>query len=388
MSDRPLRFAVIGCGALARSQHIPNIANSTRADLHVCCDLDEEVLNQCRSTYQVPRTTSDFHEAINDDEVDAICLAATEKLRLPVFQAAAEAGKPIYCEKPLARSLEEMYEIQRIVRDAGIPACVGHNRRCAPALIDAQRIFHEHMSNPTPCAWRFDREGPDRPDHPEDGRASFVIRINDDWYSWKKWVFDKEQAPHGPLLFEMTHFTDVCNWFMESPPRDVVGVSGGDFLHTVVIRYEAGQMATIVMTANGTFGYPKELYEAYGQGAAVIVNHLLEIRTAGIANAPAHTTYPMLHDRHPHVGTEGGLTGWLAKKQAACDQAARQADPMLSFTAEPDKGHARAIDAFVDEIRGLRPPVCSVDEAVLATRVAFAAIHSVQQQRPVSLDEI
>ena len=55
----------------------------------------------------------DFQGAINDPEVDVICLATTEKLRLPVIAAAAQAGKPIYVEKPLATTLEEMREIRQ-----------------------------------------------------------------------------------------------------------------------------------------------------------------------------------------------------------------------------------------------------------------------------------
>ncbi len=57
------------------------------------------------------------------------------------------------------------------------------------------------------------------------------VRINDDWYSWKAWVFDKTQAPHGAMLFEMTHFTDMCNWFLKAEPEYVTAMeSGAQFL--------------------------------------------------------------------------------------------------------------------------------------------------------------
>jgi predicted dehydrogenase len=96
----------------------------------------------------------------------------------------------------------------------------------------------------------------------------------------------------------------------------------------------------------------------------------------------------MLQDRHPHVGTEGGVSGWLAKKRAACAEAAEKNDPALQFTAEPDKGHAHALERFVDQILGQGPEVCGVDASVLATRVAFAAIRSAQERRLVLLSEI
>ncbi|MEA3365448.1 MAG: Gfo/Idh/MocA family oxidoreductase, partial [Candidatus Hydrogenedentes bacterium] len=344
----PMRFAVIGCGMLARQQHLPNIAGSEKTVLHTCCDLSEESLGMCREQFGALKTTLDYHEAIDDPEVEAVALATTEKVRLPVIEACAEAGKPIYVEKPIAGTLEEAYQIQNIVNEAGIPFCAGHNRRNAPAIMDAHRIFRGHMANPKPCPWRFDREGAGRPTLPDDGVAGMSVRINDDWYSWKGWVFDKEQARFGPMLFEMTHFTDLCNWFLAAEPEEVVALSGGMLNHGVVIRYKSGEIATIFMGANGSFGCPKELYEAMGNGGVVVVDHMVEVRTAGIEDAPPRMCYDMLHDRFPDVGTQGGLSGWLEKKRRACEEISQGGDPLLILAASPDRGHGRAIDRFVD----------------------------------------
>jgi predicted dehydrogenase len=384
----PVNFAVIGCGSMARGSHIPNLAQSNKARLHTCVDVNQSVLTELQGKYHDIRTTRDYRVAVADPNVQAICLATTEQLRLPVIEAVAKAAKPIYVEKPLARSLAEVYEIQRVVRQAGIPFCVGHNRRCSPAMVEAQRIFRQHMEHPAPCRWRFDRNPQERPRLPDDGVAGMSVRINDDWYSWKQWVFDKEQAPHGPMLFEMTHFTDVCNWFLAAEPEEVIALSHEPFNHGVVIRYADGQLATISMSANGTFAYPKELYECFGNGGAVIIDCMLEVRTAGIADAPARKTYAMIHDRHPQIGTEGGVSGWLSKKRAACAEAAAAGDTSLVLAANPDKGHAAILDQFVDEIQGRGPVVCGVDEAVRATRVAFAAIKSTQEKRAVRLEEV
>ena len=385
---RPLNVAVIGCGSVARNQHIPNIAESSRMMLHTCVDLDDSVLAQCRDVFGARHTRKDFEGAIADPEVDMICLATTEKLRLPVIALAANARKPVYVEKPLATSLEEMREIERVVLASAIPFCVGHNRRASPAMLDAQRIFRQHMTHPLPCPWRWRREGEQLPALADDGVPSVSVRINDDWYSWKGWVFDKTQAPHGPMLFEMTHFTDVCNWFLDDEPVEVTAVETGMLNVSVIICYRGGALATIVIGNNGSMGYCKELYEFMGNGGYLAIDHMLEVRTAGIEGAPLRTTYPMVHDRHPQIGLEGGVPGWLAKKQAACREAGRHNDPLLQFTAEPDKGHAHALERFVDQILGEGPEVCGVEAAVLATRVSFAAIRSARERRPVPLTEI
>lgn len=383
----PLRVAVVGCGALAQSQHLPNITASSRMMLYACCDVSQAMLETCQAKFKPQQVSTDYTQVLKDPAVDLVVLAATERLRLPVIQLAAEQGKPIYVEKPLARSLEEAYQIQRVVREAGIPFCIGHNRRSSPAMIEAHAIFRRHMANPQSMPWRWNREGAARPALPEDGAPGMSVRINDDWWSWKGWVFDKEQAPHGPMLFEMTHFTDLCNWFLDDEPEVVMALESGMLNHGVIIRYRGGAVATIGMFANGTFGYPKELYEIFGHGGAVVIDHMVEVRTAGIPGAPAHKTYPLIRDRFPHIQAQG-LEGWLAKKQAACQEAAQQGDPMLQLAPDADKGHARHLERFVDEVLGQGPRVCGVDEAVLATRVALAAVQSAQQTKPVRLETI
>lgn len=383
---KKLNFAVIGCGALAQGTHIPCLARSEKANLHTCCDLSDDILMKMKEQYGV-QVSKDWKSVVADPQIDAVVLSTTEKLRYPVIEAAARNGKPVYVEKPLATSMEEIYKIQEVVHQYQIPFCVGHNRRNSPAMADAHEIFRHHMEDNQQEPWRWRREA-SRPDKPEDGVACMSVRINDDWYSWKAWVFDPTQAPYGPMLFEMTHFTDLCNWFLDAEPMEVAAMETGMLNHTVMIRYKTGELATINMSGNGTFGYPKELYEIMGGGAIVVVDHLCEVRTAGIPGAPSVKKYPFIKDLHPEVGRQGGIEGYREKKAAGCLDAARTGDPMLQFSVEPDKGHSRAMENFIDQINGIRGEVCGVDDAVKASRVAFAAIKSAREHRYVSMDEI
>jgi len=66
---------------------------------------------------------------------------------------------------------------------------------------------------------------------------------------------------------------------------------------------------------------------------------------------------PMINDHHPGTGKQGGLHGWLEKKRVACDEAVASGDLLKQFTAEPDKGHAHALERFIDEILGIGPVV-------------------------------
>ncbi|HWL52172.1 MAG TPA: Gfo/Idh/MocA family oxidoreductase [Chthoniobacteraceae bacterium] len=389
MAQDTISFAVIGAGMLARSLHLPNLLQTDVTTLHTCCDLDEKALQECRAIAPDVKLSTDYRAVIHDPEVEALIVATTEKFRVPIIEEAAKAGKPVYCEKPLAKNLEEALEIERLVEASGIPFCVGHNRRCSPAMVDAQRIFAAHMKAPGACGWRYNREGAGRAklDH-EDGIAAMSIRINDDWWSWKNVHLQGQNAEIGLMLSEDTHFMDIAAWFMQAEPVEVMTTFSGILVHQISVKFEGGHIASILSSANGSFGYPKELYEAIGRGGVVAVDHMVEVRTAGIEGAPLITTYPMLRDRHPAVGTEGGLHGWLKKKEAACSEASAGGDMMKQFTAEPDKGHARMLREFVREIRGEREPVSPVQDAVRAVRMCLAAVKSKREGRPVALSEI
>lgn len=182
-ANEKIHFAIIGSGLMARQAHIPNLLHMEEAELLLCCDTDEASLAECRKLVPGVRTSTDYRETISDPEVEAIILATTEHFRVPPIEEAIRAGKPVYTEKPLAKDLEEAWHIRDLVREANLPFCVGHNRRCSPALVEAQQIFTRHMENPPPCPWRFRREGLPAFLEEENDFRSMAIHINDDWWN-------------------------------------------------------------------------------------------------------------------------------------------------------------------------------------------------------------
>jgi len=109
----------------------------------------------------------------------------------------------------MAKDLEEARRIVEVVSSSGIPFCLGHNRRCSPAMVDAQRIFARHMQAPAPCLWRYAREPRVPLDHVS-GQAALSIRINDDWWSWKGVHLQGQNSEIGLLISENTHFADIA----------------------------------------------------------------------------------------------------------------------------------------------------------------------------------
>lgn len=97
-----LAVGVVGCGSLAQATHLPHLNELPNARLAWACEVDPVTRDTVAAQFRPERITDDYLEVLRDPGVDAIVLATDQTLRLPVIRAAAEAGKPLYCEKPMA----------------------------------------------------------------------------------------------------------------------------------------------------------------------------------------------------------------------------------------------------------------------------------------------
>lgn len=392
MQEESATVAVVGCGLLARGTHIVNIVESPTLRLHALCDTDDEALLAAKALAPHARITHDFHEIFADPAIDFVVLATTQHVRMPMYQAAIEHRKPVYSEKPLAATLAECREAAEAFTASGVPFCIGHNRRCSPAMVEARRIIQRHRANSNPCPWRFNRPGAETLDFQgQEHSATMLMRLNDDWHSWKPQHLASGTlaARYGGLFMEMTHFVDLAHYFLEVEAEEVVASCQGPLHYTAVVTFSDQSTATIVAGSNGTFGYPKELLEISANGGFLAVDHMVEIRTAGIPEAPAHLAFPLKRDDYPDAGRQGGLSGWLEKKAAACADAAASGDGHLQLVAAlPDKGHRHMLHEFAREIRGERDPVSPAMAGYQAARVCLAAVRSVEERRTVNVSEM
>jgi len=405
-----LGIAVIGCGMMAQNLHLPNIERHPELDLGWCCDIDEDTLREVEHRFHPTRVTTDASDVAADPSCRAVLLSTTHTVRLPLIELFARAGKHIYIEKPIADTFDEMKKILSVVRETGVKTQVGHNRRAAPAVRHALRVLEKHRANPISPKWRWNREGADRPTLPGEHATMVLLRVNDDYWSWKKWAF-----AHGALINEMTHFADLACCFIPSAPVRVT--TTGDRLanHVVTIEYADGSLAAIFATAFGSFGYPKELVEVYHNGAAIVIDHLMEVRVAGIIDEPFRTVFPVASDRHspssqdgvrlasarsperrdghPPSSQEGvrgrstlqGIEGYYRRVVAVQHDAIASGDNSI-LPEQPDKGHYVLLDDWVQCVKHGGEPVCRVEVAAVPTAIILRALESERSHgQPVSV---
>lgn len=84
--------------------------------------------------------STDFAGAVNDPRVKAVFLATPHSLHVEQISAVAAAGKPVWCEKPLALTRAEAARAVEATRKAGVPFALGNNKRCFSSMRELKRV--------------------------------------------------------------------------------------------------------------------------------------------------------------------------------------------------------------------------------------------------------
>lgn len=150
-----MKIAVIGCGTIANSAHIPAYMKNPDAEIVYFCDIIKERAEEAVKKYGCGKAVEDYHEVLNDKEIVAVsvCVPNTDHARISID--AMRAGKHVLCEKPAARTLAEALEMQKVQHETGMTLNIGVvNRfndsvRRIKKIIDAGTlgdVYHVYVS--------------------------------------------------------------------------------------------------------------------------------------------------------------------------------------------------------------------------------------------------
>ena len=288
------------------------------------------------------------------------------------------AGKPVYTEKPLSNSHEEMLQIHQAFRETKVPVCVGHNRRSSPAILELKRLLdrvrNERLEGLAPSVMRASN----RRRMPEEDALQILMRINDDSRSWKPWIFHDQE---GIIFAEMVHFVDLAIWLNHAPPVRVVteGSPRGNF--TIVLTFADGSMTTMQHSLVGHFDYPKELFEISHRNVTLALDQHFELRQTGMIDEPALTYFPF--SPKATWAKKQGMAGYMEEVRQEQEAALRENRPARILGAV--KGHDAHMDRFLDHLEGRGENPASIESAIHTSRVALKALHSAQTGLPVPI---
>src|SRR5215467_44373 len=124
-----LKMGLIGAGRIGRlhAEHLTSRILS--ADLLMVADAFEEVARETAEHYAIPLAVQDYRAVLDRPDIQAVVICSSTGTHAQIIEEAAQAGKHIFCEKPVALDLPSIDQALDAVKRAGVKLQVGFNRR-------------------------------------------------------------------------------------------------------------------------------------------------------------------------------------------------------------------------------------------------------------------
>lgn len=336
MTDRPLRWGLIGASNIARSYVAPAIDAQPDSDVVAVVSSDPERAERFAETVGIGRVHRTTGDLLADPDIDVVYISTTNEWHKEQTVAAAAAGKHVLCEKPLALTFEDALEMRATCERAGVVLGTNHHLRNAVthrAIREqirsgaigqplAARVFHAVFLPPSDHAWRLDNPG----------------------------------AGGGVILDITVHDADTLRFDLDDDPVEVTAMTASQGMATSgladavmgVIRFRSGLLA--------------QFHDAF------------TIR---------HT--PTGLEVH---GTEGSIRAENVMTQNPVGEVVLQrgSERTRIDTGPPENLYERSVRHFNQAVRGRGEPAATATDGCWSLAVALAAAESAQtgQRVPVS----
>jgi myo-inositol 2-dehydrogenase/D-chiro-inositol 1-dehydrogenase len=334
---KKVKIAVIGTGRMG-SVHCRNIVRSVpEAELVAVCDIRLEVAQAVADELGIHRVVKDYHELLDDPAIEAILIASSTDTHAFMTKDIAEAGKHIFCEKPLALELDKIDEALAAVNKAGVKLQVGFNRRFDKSFKKVHEIV-ESGEIGRPCILRITNRDPDFPSMDflrVSGGIFLDLAIHDfDMIRYQVGEVVEVYAAGGVLIEDkLNEFGDI--------DTDVV-----------VLKFANGVVGTLDHSRKAVYGYDQRLEVFCSNGTAMANNETEE------------------------TVVKGNQSGFLSAK------------PPYFFMQRYAPCYVEELRQFVECVREDKPvPVTGADGRA-AVVLGYAAWKSLRENRPVKISEI
>ncbi len=335
--DAELSIGLIGAGRIGRV-HAANLAHRIpAARLHAVADVDASSALSCAEQYGAA-SFADFHRVVDDEAVDAVVICSSTDTHAAIIEAAADAGKPIFCEKPISLDLEAIDRALRAVDRAGVQLQIGYNRRFDPNFrrirdavdrgdIGTPHLLHIISRDPAPPPIEYVRRS---------GGMFVDMTIHD---------FDMARFLIGAEVEEVYAAAAV-----RIDPA--IGEAGDVDTAVVTLRFADGTIGSIDNSRQAVYGYDQR---------AEVFGSLGSIRTGN--NFPNAAV----------ISRSDGI---------------RRDTPLHFFIERYADSYVAEMRAFVDAVHSGAPVPVSGEDGRTSVLMGLAAGRSHDENRPVRISEV
>lgn len=240
-----VKLCLVGAGR-AGIVHARNyVLEITDAEIVAIVDSNGKIAEEASKELNVSHCYLSFEDALKREEFEAVCIGAPTSVHAEIILAAAESGKHIFCEKPLAVTLEEVKNMKDVIKRNQVKFQIGFMRRFDQNFLKAKKMIEQgEIGNP--ILVKSVGRGPGLP---------------------PKWYCDVKRS-NGLLAEVNSHDFDSLRWFIGSDYEQVYALADNfkcpqykeeypDFYDTaaVSLRFKNGVLGIIDGCCPATYGY-------------------------------------------------------------------------------------------------------------------------------------
>ncbi len=334
-----VKIGVIGLGRMGRLYARLLATQVSGVYLDAVAEVGEQARSQIMDELDVAHAFADAYELLALPDLNAVVIATPTSTHHDLVIAAAKAGKAIFCEKPLALTLEETYSMLQAVASAQVPLQVGFMRRFDAAYRRAKTLIADGQIG-----------------HP----VTFKSLSRDPFCPPGDYM---DPAKSGGLILDMAiHDFDLARWLVDSEVERVTAegtvlvcnelAAVGDIDNALVnMRFVNGALGNIEASRNAFYGYDIRT-EVLGSEGAVMIGVHQHTPVMLLNRAGAH------HDVMPYLIERFG------------------------------DAYRAQLQHFIDCLHKGQSPAVGGAEALAACKIGIAATRSYQAGRPVTLSEL
>lgn len=341
MSEK-IRFAIVGAGVISPF-HAKAITGNPNAELVAIADVEEDKAKKLAADFQVADTYADYETMLKREDIDAVSVCVPSGMHAEVAIAAAEAGKHIFCEKPLDITVPKMDRMIQTARDRGVKLGVVYQRRTFPAAIATRKAIQEGKLGKLVL-----------------GDAYLKYYRSPEYYLSAGWRGTWELDGGGALMNQGVHGIDLIQWMV----GDVESV----YAHAapLVRNIQVEDTAVAVLKyKNGAFGVIQGTTSVY---------------------PGMETRFEVHGEKGTIVFGDSGIKEWsfLDSDEKAPDVEGTLAASSSATNISAD-GHSILVDDLIRAIREDRDPMITGEEASKAVKVILAIYESSRTGKEIKL---
>ena len=260
--SEPLGVGLIGAGAFARTVLVPAFKEAGFDRLVSVASASGLSARRMAERAGFEKAVSGADGVIDDPEVSLVVIATPHDSHARLASQALRAGKHVYCEKPLALTVDELDDVEAAQRESGSVLFVGFNRRYSEAV----GVVRDHFAGGT-------------------GPLVLTYRVNAGAVAESHWYHDRRQG--GRLVGEACHFVDTCAAIVGAPATRVAAMASGrhevalEQSFVITMGYADGSVAAITYCSEGEVSVGKERLEVLGRRRAATIVDFKEIQIDG-----------------------------------------------------------------------------------------------------------